>query len=1744
MTFDQLHGGNLTNFYDLAEDPTRLYDLAGKPSANFYGLFHSSMLSGVTYTTGTNSVGAKLDLLEATPTRVRVRQEAFYQAIPASTNHLAGVKGIGDYSVYPERVAVRWNRRTTAAVPQTDHPLEIGVRREADARDVLTQYSQSGTTFPAPGDEDFVLAQREVAGVRTDFLAVMYADWPEANNVTVSTTATYFSWRDNPAVTPVPAGSNQNWNFLIYYKPTNFLDNTDTAVTYRSSDFRIPSGLSVGPGGPWQHASENTGGGDDFNEAEAAYALTLDPAAGLTFRIDGSATGPRYHPFFKIRQWRSLLGPPSVTLQGTALVRDVDYRAAVKPVSRAHFAQALAWHSTLQDNAAVNTPDVGGPGTVNGTTSYATGRYGSAALFDAAGENVTFGSGVGNFDKMRGAIEFWYQPNYAHTDGVRHVLWQTFGDATHYMVFEKTAAAGANQLLFSINNGGTLTEVRVASTDYRWAASEWVHLRATWDATAALTDQVRILVNRVEPPHAGPALAYVDGSMTVGTNYIGSDSTGTVSASGRIDEFHVYIGPQGPVTPATLAEGGLTSSANEFLGDPAKNATLQLAGVSATGQGRYLYLGADSQFRGLNATLAQLGAGVAADALDWEYWDGTQWASMESGFSFTDTTNSFTRAGNVHWTDLASWSLYSVNGGPDLYYVRAYMKAGATYTTPPIEHLIKTDILLFQYCGDIIALAREFVFAPPVPTAVKLQSFSAVPGDASVLLEWRTASELSNLGFHVYRAIAADGPWTRLNPSLIPGLGSSVVGQAYSFRDVGLVNETRYFYRLEDVDASSKVTSHGPVAAVPSAGAGAGTDGGGTSSGAGEKRKGGTSASCPGWVLAAYGSVSGASAATASLTCTRHGDPEAVSLTVLSRDTRQATLELRTGGFYALHTLSGAGEPAGGVRVFVPGFDFSSDPQAAALPFRRALVDAVVGRRVQLGGVRALEQVGFPGLVPSALGKSEMQVSWDGTVRAGRRAARAPAPRGVASDLVKLLPSVFQGETKSAVVEISPWRFDARRQQLVLAKRVRVRLLFTGRELAESGRASHGRRARGSRKPTVTGDVLARLYTKSLGLHAVSFDELFPGRRHGLAASELRLERQGQAVGFHLEPVSDSFGPGSRLFFHADIKAGSTDFSSETAWELLNARDGVRLSLLSAAPAGDPISSPSTGQASFETNRFYQPGLLDAPDLWLWEGLASGASRTVSFALGDVAASSSQQAELDVLLQGASESGSAIDHHVSVSVNGVPVGEAQFAGKRPYRMSLSVPLSLLREGANELGLANVPDTGVSSYVFLDSLAVSYPQTASLAGAVFEGTWDEGGTATVAGVAGSVALLDVTVGGTAVWLTGHEATGSGLRFRAEAGHRYLAVSDAGLLAPRVVAPAPSTLRSTQNQADYILIAARAFLAAAEPLLERRQDEGLQARAVSFEEIADAFGHGQASAEAIQGFLAYAFHSWARPSPRYVLLVGDSSYDPRNFTGTALASPLPALWTKTSYLWTVSDPELAAVNGEDALPDLAIGRLPATTVEEAQTLVQKLLAWEDSGQRLTGAATLVADNPDLAGDFETDVRDIAQSFLAERNPQQLLLRELGAGTRPAIRGALDSGLSFLNYVGHGGAAVWASENVWNSWDAASLQAQSQQPLLVAMNCLNGYFVAPAYNALAESLVKAEGRGAIAGFSPSGLSLDGPAHQYHRALMAEITGGQHERLGDALLAAQQAYAQTGLMPELLAVYHLLGDPATRIR
>src|SRR5262249_30921045 len=186
------------------------------------------------------------------------------------------------------------------------------------------------------------------------------------------------------------------------------------------------------------------------------------------------------------------------------------------------------------------------------------------------------------------------------------------------------------------------------------------------------------------------------------------------------------------------------------------------------------------------------------------------------------------RTGNVTWSaDPPGWAPYGMSGGPDLYYVRVHLSpASSGYTTTPVEGVVKTDILLLQYCGDVTAAAQTFVISPPLPTLVTLESFTARGVEGGVALSWSTASELGNLGFHLYRADAAAGPWTRITAAVIPGLGASPTGTSYSYGDTGLVAGITYFYALEDIDTSGGTTRHGPVEAVAGGPGDAPTDGG------------------------------------------------------------------------------------------------------------------------------------------------------------------------------------------------------------------------------------------------------------------------------------------------------------------------------------------------------------------------------------------------------------------------------------------------------------------------------------------------------------------------------------------------------------------------------------------------------------------------------------------------------------------------------------------------------------------------------------------------------------------------------------------------------------------------------------------------------------------------------------------------------------------------------------------------------
>lgn len=83
--------------------------------------------------------------------------------------------------------------------------------------------------------------------------------------------------------------------------------------------------------------------------------------------------------------------------------------------------------------------------------------------------------------------------------------------------------------------------------------------------------------------------------------------------------------------------------------------------------------------------------------------------------------------------------------------------------------------------------------------------------------------------------------------------------------------------------------------------------------------------------------------------------------------------------------------------------------------------------------------------------------------------------------------------------------------------------------------------------------------------------------------------------------------------------------------------------------------------------------------------------------------------------------------------------------------------------------------------------------------------------------------------------------------------------------------------------------------------------------------DEFNHGVASPWAVRDFLAWAHRKW-RPRPRFVVLAGSGSLDPRDNLGHGGNLLTPVLVT-TPYGLAASDQALVELAGDDGVPEVA-------------------------------------------------------------------------------------------------------------------------------------------------------------------------------------------------------------------------------
>ena len=725
-----------------------------------------------------------------------------------------------------------------------------------------------------------------------------------------------------------------------------------------------------------------------------------------------------------------------------------------------------------------------------------------------------------------------------------------------------------------------------------------------------------------------------------------------------------------------------------------------------------------------------------------------------------------------------------------------------------------------------------------------------------------------------------------------------------------------------------------------------------------------------------------------------------------------------------------------------------------------------------------------------------------------------------------------------------------------------------------------GSSGRANRSPLAATEVLtltAFLSAPETGVYQLTFEDVQALGWHDADPHTLRLFQGEHEIAGAWEGDADAaFEAGEALLFYVAPRV-SRWLHGDVIRLMQDDAPGLRMQPRSAAPTGLEPSPPWLTRL-FEENHLYTPDRFLGDDVpagrdgerWVWDDLqrAWGAtdhiSATYPFELPNLDATRS--ATLTAWLIGYTDVAGRPDHRVALAINGAPLGEAQWAGRRAITVTRAVPAEVLTPGANTLTLRLVAAPGVDlDGIWLDGFAVRYPYAGAISTRTVHFTGERAPHAYTVALSDAAAgvwafdvtqpraprrLTDLQVAGDAVTLGDTGATPA----------RYAVASAGGVRAPAQIRPSAEVWGLDPGPhagADVIFITPPEFAAALRPLIAWREDQGLSSVMANVQGIYDRWGDGRPAPEAIRAFLAETYATWS-PRPTYVALVGDGSFDPLGYRHDPAHNVIPPYLANVDP-WageTAADNRYACVDGPDRLPDLLIGRLPGQTPAEIQAMVAKILAYE--GDPLPGGwnanVALVADDADASGDFPAS----AEAIVPYLTPPLAATRYYCAGAdayasdcaaaeaeavHAALIGRWQRGALVTQFFGHASWRQWAAERVFHLDDVMDLENHRRWPLVLEMTCFTGAFHRPEPT-LDEGLVKAAG-GAIAAWGATGLGINTGHEHLARGFAQAIfsDGVEVATVGEATFAGKLALAANGYHQDLLDTFVLLGDPALHI-
>ena len=124
-------------------------------------------------------------------------------------------------------------------------------------------------------------------------------------------------------------------------------------------------------------------------------------------------------------------------------------------------------------------------------------------------------------------------------------------------------------------------------------------------------------------------------------------------------------------------------------------------------------------------------------------------------------------------------------------------------------------------------------------------------------------------------------------------------------------------------------------------------------------------------------------------------------------------------------------------------------------------------------------------------------------------------------------------------------------------------------------------------------------------------------------------------------------------------------------------------------------------------------------------------------------------------------------------------------------------------------------------------------------------------------------------------------------------------------------------------------------------------------------------------------------------------------------------------------------------------------------------------------------------------------------------------------------------WVNYLGHGGLDRMSHEGLLTTGDVADLAPTASLPIVTALTCSVGRFEIPGWSSLGEALVLGEGRGAVAVWAPTGLSIHDAATGMNRDFAQALFGAEAQTLGAAMHHALTEFQTSNSLPHLPLIY-----------